>query len=42
MILAHFQNMSLVDNKDRGKLQRNQNFQKPKDNTITDHFGKFK
>ena len=34
--------MSLLDNKDKVDLQRNQNLRKPKDNTITDHFGKFK
>ena len=32
--------MSLLDNKDKVDLQRNQNLRKPKDNTITDHFGK--
>ena len=34
--------MSLLDNKDKGNLQRNQNLQKPNNNTITDHFGKYK
>ena len=34
--------MSLLDNKDKGELQRNQHLQKSKDNTITDRFGKFK
>ena len=34
--------MSLLDNKDKVDLQRNQNLRKPKDNTITDQFGKFK